>query len=427
MKLASHYTRASVLISLLVLTISAFVYYYTISSIARQQLDGDLAEEVAEFVGYVNRHHQLPKPVDFDQDQTSVIKTSLNNYETRFFDTPYFNKKDKKNESGRAVTFLVTISSQRYLVTISESRENTECLLQIISVITLALAAILLTVLIVTHKYFLKGLWEPFYAALGKVQEFNAADHNRIAATASKVDEFKQLNDAIEKMSARVTEEYKGLKTFTENAAHEIMTPLSLITSKLDILIQDESLRPDQYMQIADLYAATNRLSHLNQSLLLLVKIENDLLHDNEALNMKNVINEKFQLFQEMIQSKGIDVNFEMEDVEINASRHLAEILINNLFSNAIRHNREHGEIRIRLTTETLTFQNTGNGDMLDEHRIFDRFYKSKASEGTGLGLAIIKTICNKYNFVVNYRFIADLHSFEIKINSKQQKQALPL
>jgi len=107
MKLASHYTRASVLISLSVLLISGIVYYLTIRHIARQQLDGDLSEEVAEFIDYVNQHQQLPKPVSFDEDQTIAVKTNLAAYNTRFFDTPFFSKKDRKTEAGRAVTFLV--------------------------------------------------------------------------------------------------------------------------------------------------------------------------------------------------------------------------------------------------------------------------------------------------------------------------------
>lgn len=415
MKLASHYTKASVLISLSVLVISAFVYYVTIGHIARQQLDGDLSEEVAEFLDYVNQNQQLPKPVNFDEDQTIIVRSDLQQFDTRFFDTPFFNKKEKKNEAGRAVSFLAKVKEQHYLVTISESRENTEYLVQIISIITLILAAVLLTVLVITNKYVLNGLWKPFYGVLKQVREFNAADPDKITVTDSKVDEFNQLSDAVAKMSARVTDDYQGLKSFTENASHEIMTPLSVITSRLDIMIQDETLRPDQYEQITDLYAAANKLARLNQSLLLLVKIDNDLLQDIEKLNIKTIVVEKFQQFQEMIQNKNIDLNFVMVDVEVSASRYLMDVLINNLFSNAIRHNKEFGHIKIQLTAEKLIFQNSGHAPILDEQRIFDRFYKDKASDGTGLGLAIIKNICGRYGFEISYRYVNDLHTFEVR------------
>ena len=82
------------------------------------------------------------------------------------------------------------------------------------------------------------------------------------------------------------------------------MTPLAVITSKLDTLIQDETLRDDQFSQITDIYTAAGKLSRLNQSLLLLVKIDNDLLPDKELINLQLIIIEKVQQFQELLQNK---------------------------------------------------------------------------------------------------------------------------
>jgi len=215
-------------------------------------------------------------------------------------------------------------------------------------------------------------------------------------------------------MSSRVKNEYQNLKTFTENASHEMMTPIAVITSKLDTLIQDETLSANQYAQINDIYAATNRLARLNQSLLLLVKIENDLVQDSAVLNLKEVILEKLHQFNELIQNKHINVIYTLEEKEINASKYLVDILINNLFSNAIKHNSTYGSIRINLTGNQLLFQNTGDKDPLNPGEIFERFQKSKTSEGTGLGLTIAKNICSQYNFKLNYYFEEPLHTFQI-------------
>src|SRR5450755_4450751 len=99
MKLASHYNKVSVIISVSVLLVSGLIYYLIINHIARQQLDNDLTEEVTEVVDYVNLNHRLPKQVEFDEDLTSFSKTSLDQYETRFFDAPYANIKEKKTEA----------------------------------------------------------------------------------------------------------------------------------------------------------------------------------------------------------------------------------------------------------------------------------------------------------------------------------------
>jgi signal transduction histidine kinase len=415
MKLASHYNKVSVIISVSVLLVSGLIYYLIINHIARQQLDNDLTEEVTEVVDYVNLNHRLPKQVEFDEDLTSFSKTSLNQYDTRFFDTPYANVKEKKSEAGRAVSGMIKVNGENYIVTIVESREETEYLIQIISAITLVLTAVLLAILVVTNRFVLKGLWRPFYRILDQVKWFNVVDVNKVAAVETNVDEFKDLSEAVTKMSSRVTTDYQGLKTFTENASHEMMTPLAVITSKLDMLIQDETLKPDQFAQITDIYSAAGRLARLNQSLLLLVKIDNNLLPEAEKINIKNVILEKAQQFNEMIANKKIQLDIKSADVELNASRYLMDVLVNNLFSNAIRHNKNAGRIEIELSGNRLIFKNTGDADPLEPDAIFERFYKSRTSDGTGLGLAIIKNICSLYHFEIKYAFKQGMHCFSVE------------
>jgi signal transduction histidine kinase len=415
MKLAAHYNKASVIISVFVLLVSGLVYYLIINHIARQQLDSDLSEEIGEVMTYINLNQRLPKPFEFDEDVISFAKTKLSSYDTRFFDAPYKNPNEKNVEAGRAVSGLVKVSGQNYIVTIVESRENTEYLIQIISGITLVLTAISLVILIVTNRYVLNGLWKPFYYLLHQLQKFNIADTRKIEPIQSAVDEFNDLSDAVSKMSSRVSVDYEGLKAFTENASHEILTPLAIITSKLDMLIQDERLSADHYAQITDIYSAANRLSRLNQSLLLLVKIDNHLLQDTEVINIKAVILDKVQQFQEMIHDKNIGLVYDLEALEINASGYLIEVLINNLFSNAIRHNRNSGSIRINLTSDALRFENTGDKSPLNPDDVFERFYKGSSSDGTGLGLAIAKNICTLYRFAITYHYQTGMHCFVVK------------
>lgn len=416
MKLASHYNKASIIISASILLISGFIYYLIIDHIARAQLDNDLGEELAEVVDYVNQYHQLPKQVDFDEDVTTFVRTDKTNIATSFFDTPYKNPKEEKTEEGRAISALIKVNGQNYIVRIVESREETESLIQIISAITAGLSAVLLTVLVTTNRFVLNGLWKPFYAILQQVKNFSVSDAARINEVKSNVDEFKELSDAVSKMSSRVASDYESLKTFTENASHEMMTPLAVITSKLDMLIQDDRLEAEQFSQITDIYQAAGKLSRLNQSLLLLVKIDHDLLQDTEDINLKTVILEKVQQFQEMMHNKHIALQLSLQDTHVRASKYLAEVLINNLFGNAIRHNSNPGEINIELAGGRLCFRNTGDPVPLDQDAIFERFYKGRKSEGTGLGLAIMKNICTRYHFDISYQFKDGRHCFGVDL-----------
>lgn len=414
MKLSTQYSKATLIITFSVLFIAGIIYYKAINFIVNTQLDRDLIEELAEITEYIQLNQRLPKQLDFDGDQTSFTKTDQKAIEKTFYDVPYHNSRGK-TESGRAVKSLVSLKGNNYIVTVAESKEASEDLTQLIIIITLVLTALLLIILTITNRYILDGLWKPFYNILRQLKAFNVADTGSFDLSKTNINEFQELNDAVVTMASRVKDDYQNLKTFTENASHEMLTPIAVINSKLDTLIQAENLQAEQFTQITDIYAATNKLSRLNQSLLLLVKIDNNLIQDNSTFNLKDVIVEKGHQFQELIQNKQIVIEQQLNDKEITASKYLIEILINNLFGNAIKHNSANGKIYIKLTTDQLVFQNTGDIDALNKDEIFKRFKKGKASDGTGLGLTIAKNICSQYHYTLSYNFDSSLHTFKIK------------
>ncbi len=416
MKLSTHYNKAIIIITLLVLLTGGIIYYFAINYIATDQLDKNLTEESEEVYDYVNTNQKLPKQVDFDEDITVFAKTNKQKQALRFFDTVYSNPREKKVESGRAVSGIIGLKGQHYQFTITVSKEDTEFLIQIIALITLSLAIGLLLILFLTNKYILNGLWQPFYDTLNQLKSVNVLDKTNLNLQKNKVDEFNALNEAVYSMTARVKTDYEQLKEFTENASHEMMTPLAVITSKLDTLIQDESLKPAQLEQINDVYLATNKLSRLNQTLLLLVKIENNILDDKETVQLDECIRQKIKLFNELIQAKGIVVNLNLDPTNIFANAYLIYLLLNNLLSNAIRHNIDNGTISITLNSNHLIVENSGSEPVLDMETMFNRFQKGKQSEGMGLGLTIVKNICKLYHWDITYEYQNVLHRFSIAL-----------
>jgi signal transduction histidine kinase len=409
MKLSAHYSKASIIITISVLIAGAVIYFFAINYIAKSQLDSNLVEEIDGIKNYIKLNHQLPKQVDFDEDLVIFKQTADTSFTRKFFDTIYVNPKEKKLEAGRAISCIITLDNTNFLTTLILSREDTEYLVQIIGIITLVLTIGLLVVLFLTNRYMLNDLWKPFYRTLAELRSFNISDNK-----STNVDEFNELNETVKGMSFKVKRDFQNLKQFTENASHEMQTPLAIITAKLDTLIQDDILKSAQYDQINDIYAATNKLSRLNQSLLLLVKIENNLINDVEPLQLDVLIEEKVQQFHELCLSRRITVVADLKRKEIIASKFLTDILLNNLFSNAIKHNTHGGKINIVLHNKKIIFNNSGSTQALDRERIFERFIKGQKSEGTGLGLALVKNICNLNGWNIVYNFSNSSHSFEI-------------
>ena len=110
-------------------------------------------------------------------------------------------------------------------------------------------------------------------------------------------------------------------------------------------------------------------------------------------------------------------INTDLKESPVLMHPALADILVNNMLVNAIRHNNSQGVINIATRQGSVKITNSGDGSALDQNSIFNRFEKSNASEGTGLGLAIVKQICDTYQFKIEYSFQKGLHDFTIMYN----------
>ena len=97
----------------------------------------------------------------------------------------------------------------------------------------------------------------------------------------------------------------------------------------------------------------------------------------------------------------------------MQANKQLFEILINNLLTNAIKHNVKNGVIVIMLEDNRLVIVNTGSDQKLDDDLLFRRFARINA-KGCGLGLAIARQICSLYGWHITYNFEESTHRFSV-------------
>lgn len=415
MKLSSRYNRVNILVSILVLLSSGVIYYVVIHFILTEKLDRDLRIEEEEIRAYVEKYHKLPLAGDFHDQKVSYRLVNPSDTTGRSYgNRDYLNEKEHEKEPGRSLTTFMKVNDQVFEVSVTKSRLEAEDLVRIIFLISLLIIILLLLTLFLVNRFLLNSLWRPFYHILDQMKAFNLTGRNEVKVEPSKIDEFVELNQAVLLMSQRVKEDYKELKSFTDNAAHEMMTPLAVINSKLDTLLQTEGFTDQQGELIEDIYLAVGRLSRLNHSLLLLAKIENNMIKNEEPIQLKPLVEQKLRQFQELLLSAEITVSTQLTDKEVSMSKYLADILLNNLMSNAIRHNVKSGRIDILLNNSQLVFKNTGIELPLDGARTFERFNKTAASEGMGLGLAISRQICNHYGFSMTYTYEGGQHTFSV-------------
>ncbi len=415
MKLLSKYNRVNLMAAILVILVTGIVYYQVISLILNRQVDQELEVEEQEIFEFVRLNQHLPQVFQSNDLLITFQDAGTATIPRQFINTGFYNLKEKEKESGRGLISSVAIKGRNYKILVVESKVETEDLAQIIFGITLAIILILLAVLFTINRLILQHLWQPFYNTLLQLQSFNVTGREQhFKNINSGIEEFDELNRVIILMADKVTKDYNDLKSFTENASHELMTPIAVINSKLDSLLQTDGFSENQSKLLEDLYQSVARLTHLNKAMLLLAKIENQLLPDKRSISLNTVLSNHLQRFHELFSIKNISLSSSVVEKNIMANEFLLEILLNNLIGNAIRHNISGGTIRVELDHQKLTISNTGGNRSLEADQIFNRFNKSAESEGSGLGLTISKQICTTYNWKLNYWYINKIHFFSV-------------
>ncbi|MDT3401000.1 sensor histidine kinase [Mucilaginibacter terrae] len=413
MKLLTRYNRSTIAITTAIMLVAAVAYYFAITAVLSRQVDKALEVEEHEVRDYALLNGTLPHV--FSTNHQAILFTSVNTPQQRkFVDTVYRDLKDEELESARALYTWVKVQGKQYRVVVVQSKVETEDLIKVIFLITLGLIVALLAALFFLNRIILSNIWKPFYKILEQLKAFNLAENSSVKTVPSGIDEFRELDSAVNLMADRVKDDYQALKAFTENASHELMTPISVINSKLDTFVQTGEFTDTQSRLLNDMYASVTRLTRLNKSMLLLAKIENRLIADKQDLNLKILVEEALNQFEEPIIAREITIESHLDDKPMKASLLLMEVLISNLISNALRHNKPGGFISTELNHLKLQVSNSSNADKLNTENLFRRFQKSASSEGSGLGLTISKQICDMYGFNLAYMHLNGVHHFII-------------
>ena len=413
MKLLTKYSRVNLLMMVGVFLLSGVAFFTLVNYILIREMDADLDGIRDKVRNYVAQYHRFPEGHPLDEEQISYTLTATNPGPMIFQLVPRYSPREKKMHNFRELDFSLSLGDKWYRVTIAKPLEGLHHLSRIIVIVSLS--TILLTIIasLLINRVVLRRLWQPFYDAINTMRHFKLGTNQRLEFPRTTIEEFAFMNESLGLAAEKAEQDYLLLKEFTENASHEIQTPLSIIRSKLDLLIQQEDLSRQQSEIARSAYAAIKKLSRLNQSLLLLTKIGNHQFHNTATVDLKEKIEDKLQQFHELWQTNEVTASAQLEPATLRASPELIDILLNNLFSNASNHNIPRGRIDIRLQSSRLTVSNTGPSAALDQQRVFRRFYKGEQHTGrNGLGLSIIKQICEASSITPAYVYEEGRHVF---------------
>lgn len=412
MKLFTKYNRINLTVMSLLFIIAGASYYFLLSTVLVHEVDEALGKYEQQVEKYVAKNDSLPVFKNFEE---VMVKYRLTDHEVerKISQVALYNTDDHITETFRQIVFTQRAGNKLYEISVAKPLEGTQILIHSIAYGTLVILFFIIIISALLNYLLLRKLWRPFYAAMNEMKGFKLGNKTEPLLPDSDIDEFSLMNRSLSQAINSAKDDYRILKEFTENASHETQTPLSIIRAKLDLVIQDEGLSEGQTEALQSAYAAVTRLSKLNQSLLLLAKIENNQFTTVETIDLKKRVEEKVQQFHEFWEGNHMRVNLKLEEASITANPELIDILLNNLLSNAGRHNAEGGEIGIWLIAGQLEVSNTAKSEKLDTTKLFSRFYKEEQySTHNGLGLSIVKQIADHSGLIISYRFQTRQHHF---------------
>jgi two-component system, OmpR family, sensor histidine kinase ArlS len=320
----------------------------------------------------------------------------------------------------RILSYDFAVDKKVYLLEIGKSVDTigeTTTPLQNIAFVVLV-GMVLLTILAdqLYSNYVLRPLGQIIKTKLIGNKFPNFGSYKKVKTTTS---DFEYLDISIHKMIETIESTFQKEREFISNASHELMTPVSILQSKIENMFEREDLADDVKTRLLEMQRILNRLKSITKTLLLISQIENDQFLKEDKIPVSTLLQEVYDEISIRLQDKNI--HYETSIPENWNLVHINKFLLFNLFfnliNNAIKYNRQNGEIKIVAAQENNNFSisiiDTGIGISAEDlPYIFNRFKKIRQSlkqDSFGLGLPIVQSI-------------AGFHEIKIEVDSEKDK-----
>lgn len=320
----------------------------------------------------------------------------------------------------RILSHNFKVGNQNYLLEIGKSintiNETTTPLQNI--ALEILLGMVLLTILAdqVYSTYVLRPLGRIIKTKLIGHKFPRPTPYRKVHTTTS---DFEYLDISIHKMIQTIESTFQKEREFISNASHELMTPISILQSKIENMFGSEEITDEVKERLIEMQKILNRLKSITKTLLLISQIENDQFLKEDTIKVGELVQEVYDEISIRLQEKNIKLSIDIppEWTLVRVNKFLLFNLFFNLINNAIKYNKKGGEINLTGIVENkqcvIEIADTGIG--ISEEKLphifnrFKKFSKSLQQDSFGLGLPIVKSI-------------ADFHQVKIEVRSEVDK-----
>ena len=416
MKLINYISRRYVIYAIFILLIAIPVFYFSLQYLMLKSLDENMDHQKT----WIEKQLKTTNPDNFISFENSIVVRP--SHTSKIFDSlyskPVFIPDDHETVMHRILISNTVVNGKPYEIRIQKSMIEDEDLLNSILLLQLGLVIALLAGLMIINLQLSKKLWKPFNDIVHKLNAYRVDSNDDYQFMSTHIEEFKNLGNSIKELTKRNQKLYKTQKECTENASHELQTPIAVMQGKVELLMQTTPITQEQAELIEEISLAGSKMQRLNRTLLLLTKIENNQFPNTEKLLLNARVQKLLDQYEEPAQQKNLQWEILLNnEIEITANPILIDILIGNILSNAIRHSESGHLISVKTLPQSLIIANPGEKE-LNEKDLFQRFKKqSENTNSIGLGLEMSQKICDLYHYSIQYHFDKGQHIFTLIFN----------
>lgn len=415
MKLANHIAIRYIGFTIVILLCFIPLTYFVLRAVMNGNMDESMRfqrRHIEESLRTVPSGSFISPDNDISVRQGDGTLTS-----NRFFTVNQYVADDNEIVPYRVMEFGTIVNGRSYFVRIRRSMVENDDILRAIAGIQLLILILLFSSLLAINKNLNKKIWNPFYKTLESLRKFRIDKDKPLNLPEVPITELDNLNKSLNALTGHNKEIFQAQKEFTENASHELQTPLALMRSDLDMLWQTSPITEEQAKLLQNLTETNSRMSGLNKSLLFLAKIDNNQFPGTEEIELDNIIENILERLEPAFAQRDIQIVKNISSgIREKANKTLIETLFSNLITNALRYTPQNGTVNIVLSATSFEISNSGDGKALDKEKLFKRFMKQSNSgkSGNGLGLEICKRICDLNVYGIRYDFTDSMHRFTI-------------
>lgn len=262
----------------------------------------------------------------------------------------------------------------------------------------------------VTYRLVDKFL-EPITDLKNRMKEVNVQNLSKQIEVKETGDEIEEITVSFNDMIIRLSKLFSEEKSFLQNAAHELRTPLAVLKTKIDVFKKNENNTIEDYQKmLASVTEYNDRMSHLVQMLLQIQ--ESQTVERKDEINIYDLIDEVIMDLSIYIDEKHLSVTEEGDRAQIIGSDLLMYRVFYNLIENAIKYNVDGGYINVLINENeddvVIKIEDSGRGIESDKKKIFEAFYRERRtaneSNGVGLGLHLVKQIIELHSGTIEVK-----------------------